>query len=84
MESYEPPAELDVGDDLARRAFLGSLFGIAGAGLLLPISWYYLARVLAHDRELSPGGRRYLYGAVAINGLVFIGWLLVCGVIGPR
>jgi hypothetical protein len=83
-ESYEPPAELDVGDDLARRAFRASLLGIAGAGLLLPISWYYLARVLAGDRALSPAGWRHLYGALAINGLVLVFWLLVCVALGVR
>jgi hypothetical protein len=60
-----------VGDDLARHAFGAAFLGILTV-LLLPISWYYLLRLMFFPGELSPRGMRYLYGALLINGLFFL------------
>jgi hypothetical protein len=64
-----------VGDDLAHRAFRAAVFGAAGVGLLLPFSWWYLVRLLAHPRELSRAGIRDLTWALGINGLVLFAWI---------
>jgi hypothetical protein len=65
-EIDEPPPTA-IGDDLARRACIASLFFV-----LMPISWYYLVRLMFHSGELSQKGFRYFYGALLVNGLIAV------------
>jgi hypothetical protein len=45
--------------------------------LLLMLSWWYLARVFLFPGDLRPAGMRYLYGALAVNGIVFFYWAVI-------
>ncbi len=77
-DEEEEGEELSPGDDLARRAFWASLFGVALPCPVLPFAWYCLARVLSYPGELSPGGRRHFYWATLVNGLAVLGWVALC------
>ncbi len=70
QQETEEPRPAPPGDDLARRSLLASL-----SMILLPIAWYYLLCLFFDDGELSPKGRRHLWGALLIQGL-FIAFLL--------
>ncbi len=74
-ESDEPP--LSAGDDLARHAFGAAFFGLLTV-ILLPLSWYYLAKLFFFNGELSPKGMRYFYGALLINGFFMLVALVLC------
>jgi hypothetical protein len=76
--------ETSVGDDMARRALIAAIFGVVGAGasvllvglvILLPLSWYFLARVMFFQGELSRGALRRYYLALAISGGGVVLWL---------
>jgi hypothetical protein len=80
----EPFPEVPVGDDMARRALIAAIFGIVGAGtsfflvgliILLPLSWYFLARVMFYQGELSRGALRRYYLALALSGGGTVLWL---------
>lgn len=73
----DEPSPLSPADDLARYAFGASFFGLLTI-VLLPISWYYLAKLTSFPGELSPKGRRYLYGALFVNGFLIVLVLLLC------
>jgi hypothetical protein len=73
-ERPSPPTA--VGDDIARRAFYTSVFGFAGAGLILPVAWWFLWRLFRYDGELSPAGHRHLWWALLINSVGVPVWLL--------
>jgi hypothetical protein len=64
-------------DDLARRAFLASIMGAASV-FLLPLSWYYLFRVLFASGEMSTKGLRYMYGAWLVNMLFVLVVFILC------
>ena len=70
-DDAEEPDPAVAGDDLARRAVWAAIFGLLFV-FLLPISWYYLLRLVLFSGELSPRGVRYLYGALLVNGLFFL------------
>jgi hypothetical protein len=75
-----PNMETFIGDDLVRRAFLTALFG----PLFLPItlySFWLLGRLALYPGKLSPQVTPKLYGALAINLLVFAGWVLFFGML---
>jgi hypothetical protein len=83
-EDEEPFPEVSVGDDMARRALIAAVFGVVGAGasfflvglvILLPLSWYFLARVMFYKGELSPGALRRYYLALAVSGGSTVLWL---------
>jgi hypothetical protein len=74
-EADEPP--LSCADDLARHAFGAAFFGLLIV-LLLPLSWYYLLQLMSVPDALSPKGRRYLYGAIFINGIFLLPVLVLC------
>jgi Putative prokaryotic signal transducing protein len=66
-KEIDEPSPMAIGDDLARRACIASLFFV-----LMPISWYYLVRLMFHSGELSQKGFRYFYGALLVNGLIAV------------
>jgi len=76
-EDREEVLPTAVGDDLARHAFGAGFFGILTV-LLLPISWYYLAKLLFFTGELSPKGYRHLYGALLLNGFFALLVIVAC------
>jgi rubrerythrin len=59
---------LTPGDDLARHAFGAAMFCLLTVFISFPLSIYYLLKLFFSDEDLSPKGRRYLYGALLING----------------
>jgi hypothetical protein len=65
-----PTAE---GDEFARRAFLASVFSLLFTPLLLLSGWYLL-RLMAYSGEVSAAGMKYLYGALALCGLIAFVW----------
>ena len=79
-EDEEEETPLALADDLARHAFGAAFFGLLTI-LLLPLSWYYLIKLMSVPDLLSPKGRRYLYGALFLNGfflllVLCVAWLL--------
>ena len=66
-----PNLETMVGDDLVRRAFLSSLFP-----LLMPYSFWLLARLGFYSGEVSPRMMRKLYWTIAIDAFWCLGILL--------
>ena len=62
----EPP--LSPLDEVARHAFGAALFCLLTVFISFPLSAYYLAKIFFSDEDLTPRGRRYLYGALLING----------------
>jgi hypothetical protein len=59
--------EVSDGDDMARRAFLAAILGCAGVVFLLPVSWYFLARVMFFQGELSRGALHRFYLALVLS-----------------
>jgi hypothetical protein len=76
-EEREEALPTAAGDELARRAFLASLIGLP-LPFLLPVSWYYLLRVVVFSGELSAKGVRCQYGALLVNGFVVFLILVLC------
>jgi hypothetical protein len=75
-EADEPPP-LSLGDNLARHAFGAAFLGLFTV-VLLPLSWYHLAKLLFFTGKLSPRGMRYLYGALFLNGFFVLIALVLC------
>lgn len=71
----EPFPEVPVGDDMARRAFIAALFGIAGVVILLPVAWYFLARVIFFQGELGRRALRQFYLALVLSCGGAVLWL---------
>jgi hypothetical protein len=71
----EPIPEAPVGDDMARRAFIAAIFGFAGVVILLPVAWYFLARVMLFPGELSRGARWRFYLALVLSCGGAVLWL---------
>lgn len=71
----EPFPEVPVGEDMARRAFIASLFGIAGVVILLPVAWYFLARTILSPGELSRVASRRFYLAILLSCGGAVLWL---------
>jgi hypothetical protein len=67
--------EVPVGDDMARRAFLAAIFGFAGVVILLPVAWYFLARVILFQGELSRAALRRFYLALGLSCGGAVLWL---------
>ncbi|HEY7330914.1 MAG TPA: hypothetical protein VH592_24955 [Gemmataceae bacterium] len=65
------------GDDLARKAFLASLFGVV-IPILVPVAWIYILRVVVFGGEMSAKGVRQFLGAVLINASVILVFLFLC------
>src|SRR5262249_5582906 len=61
-----------VGDDLARRAFVAAIFGAAGAGILMPLSWWFLLRLATYPGELSRTGIHHLCWALGLNAVAVV------------
>jgi hypothetical protein len=74
--SDEAPTAL--GDNLARRAMVSSVFGVV-MPILLPVAWYFLLRVVFFDGAMSPKGHRHLLGALVLNGLAALVVLILVG-----
>lgn len=77
QEEEEPALPTVVGDSLARRAFLASMLGVMTL-VFLPVAWLNLLRGVLTNRPMSPRGIRYLYAALAINGLFVLIVLILC------
>jgi hypothetical protein len=77
QEEEEPELATVRGDNLARRAFLASMLGVMTL-VFLPIAWCNLLLAVVSDKPMSPRGIRYLYGALAINGLFVVIVLVLC------
>jgi hypothetical protein len=75
-EDTEPPP-LSPLDEVARHAFGAALFCLLTVCLSFPLSAYYLAQIFFSDEDLTPRGRRYLYGALLINGTYLLIILLI-------
>jgi hypothetical protein len=75
-ENIELPTA--IGDVLARKAFVASLFG-ALMPILLPISWFYLFRAVFYGGETSAKGFRHFYAALLLNGAVALLIFALCG-----
>jgi hypothetical protein len=73
-ETRENEPVATAGDDLARRALFASM-----SGILLPFSWYYLAKLFSGTDELSQKGTRHLYGALILNGWYILFTMILCG-----
>ncbi len=76
-EQDTDPPPLSPLDEVARHAFGAALFCLLTVFISFPLSAYYLAKIFFSDEDLTPRGRRYLYGALLINGTyLFIFFLL--------
>ena len=76
-DEEEETIESNIRDNFARESFTWAFFGLVTV-FLLPISWYYLVRMLSAPYELSPTGRRYLYGALLVNGIISLLVIAFC------
>jgi hypothetical protein len=74
-DKKEPNKPTTVGDDLARRAFVAAVFGAAGAGVLMPLSWWFLLRLATYPGELNRTGIHHLYWALGLNAVAVVFWL---------
>jgi hypothetical protein len=45
--------------------------------LLVALSWWYLFHLFSFTEALSPRGLRYIYVALALNGIAFFFWVLI-------
>jgi hypothetical protein len=75
-----PPLETFLGDDLARRAFRAALFGcLAPCGPFTLYSLWLLLRLSLYPGGLSPAGMRRRQGALLLDEVVCLFWLMFCG-----
>jgi hypothetical protein len=63
-------------DGLAQQAFFAAMLGWMVV-LLLPLAWWRLLQAYERFDELSAGGRRRFFGAVAINFMVILCYALI-------
>lgn len=83
--SAPAPADEDVieqsptarGDDLARKAFLASLFSVV-MPVLMPVAWICLLRLILFGSEMSTKGSRHYCAALLINGSIVTLVLFLC------
>ena len=71
-----PDMETFIGDDIVRRAFLSALFGPVFP-LITLYSFWLLGRLALYSGKVSPRMTPKLYGALAINVLVFAEYALL-------
>jgi hypothetical protein len=72
-EEEDPAPEPESAEGTAIRAWRAALFGMFTLPLLLHIySFWLVLKAILNDETLSPVGTRHLYGALAIDGLVFL------------
>lgn len=79
-EDDESEPAMSRGDDLARKAFLASIFAVV-MPILLPVAWFMLLRAAFATDSTSAKGSRYFYAVLLLNVLtagilyyLFAGW----------
>jgi hypothetical protein len=78
-EAEEPLAATAEGDALALRALHAAVFSLV-LSCLLPLAWWYLARVVFYKGELSRTGIRHFNRALVLTFLTVAAWWLAIAI----